>query len=513
MAVRGLTVAVCLGALVSASCTQEVAGPPAEGSWVEILEMEVSPDALAVEDLAAFRAVEVLPDRLVFTFDGGSPLRVGHVVGASAGDRMYLRRIVELHELAGGRVEAMTELAALQEFYPTLRFIVHYRPRRTSSSTRGEGDVGGAVMSATEECAPDTAPCDLTGGASVDADTAGCSTTSEQSLTFAPFVETDFDADFEFDHGIGVDWGWSPDVELEPDLVTIFDGSIRTGVRFKATAAASLSCQADFAALAGGGTAPEVVLVRGVVPGPLPIPWEVKATPIFDGQMTANADVGELSAEAWVEARGRTEFGVRDGDLVYEPSFGVGGDAGVVTARGGALSANGSITAGVRLTLGIGWEGGFDTHGVSGEIALKGEASMALTGTLGMNLTTEDAGCAWSADFPWQAQAQLGVSFDVNAEGEVGRFDFSVPEWSYDYTWDPYVIDSGSLGTFGGTFAWCEMQPVTCGEGAAACHDDYYDNTVCAGMQGSRACDGGQYQRCTCTAEGWVDCGACMPAG
>lgn len=511
---RAWAIAACLGGLVG--CTNPNATPPAEGSWVEILEMEVSPDALAVEDLPEFRTVDIRPDRLVFTFDGASPLRVDHVVGATREEnQVYLRRIVELNTLADGRVEALTQPASIHEFYPKLRFIVHYRPRRGVTSTEAEGDVGGARMGSTEECTPDTAPCNLAAGTSVDGSTAGCTTSSGSDLTLEPIIEADLTADFEFDHGISVGW---TSLKFEPDAVMHLDGKVRTGVRFHAASSATLSCDADFAGALFGGEAPDILLAGGVVPGLLPIPWAIKAKPIFGGTLTAHADAGQLSAHAWAEATADAEFGIRDRDeVVFEQRFGTHSEAAVTTARAGSFSAHGEITAGVQIKLTAGWEGGFDEYGVRGQAALQGEAHMTLTGTIGVNIQTEDAGCGWSAEVPWTADAKFGAKFDASGSaglsGLGGSVDFDLPSWTPEETWEAEVF-SGTLGEWAGPFPWCEMSAEECGEGAAFCHDDAYDNQVCAGMRGYRACDGTwQVQRCTCTADGWVDCGTCVMLG
>ena len=485
--------------LMLAGCTNPPVAPT-EGSWIEILEIEESPDALDVEKLPEFRNVEELPDRLVFRFQGQSPLRVGHVVGGSGpGREGYLRRIVSLEELPDGRVEAMTEQATLHDYYPRLHFIAHYNPRLVDTPTRVElGDVAGTTMGLGESC-EDTRPCDISGGRSFGSDAAGCSAEYGANIFAGPFVETDFSAELEFDHGISI----APP-RFKPDAYIVMDGNVRAGVRLSGTAAAQLTCNADFAALLGGGEAPQIQLAFLQV-GPIPI--TISATPILEGAISVAADVGEFNAEAGAEATAHAEFGFKDGDSHLEQEFEFEPFATVTTGRAGALSAHAEVTAGVEIELQV----GYDFEAGPAEIDLGAVGTVAIRGTLGADFTAETAGCSWSVDVPWSCEVEFGIGFDATAGIDLGWFGDASIDWTPEHNWDPITIAEGSLGSLGGDLPWCGMTPTECGDGGAVCNDDLLDNGVCEGMQGFQSCGGGEYQRCTCTAGGWTSCGACMP--
>ncbi|UJR79098.1 Hypothetical protein I5071_11310 [Sandaracinus amylolyticus] len=480
-------------------CSNEV-GPPASGSWIEILELEETADALDVESLDAFESVEVLEDRLVFEFDGASPLRVDHVVAGNTTDG-YLRRITSLEVQPDGRVVAMTRQAALPEYYRQLHFLFHYRPHRVDQPTVAEPGVateslGGGCM--------DTTPCEITGGRSFGTDTAGCTAEYGGTLFAGPFLETDLTASLEFDHGIDIDGPsvWPPSigsVSFEPDAYFVVDGSLRAGMRLSGTGGAQLTCDADFAALLGGGTAPEVKLAAFAV-GPVPV--TLSAVPILNGSFSAAADAGEITAEAGAEASAHAEFGVKDGENhVDGPTFEFEPFAEVTTSRAGSLSASGSITAGLQLRLQVGW----DFSVGPADVDLGATGTVDLTGTLGVEFTSETAGCAWNVELPWSCEAQLGVELELAANAFGAGFD-----WSHGHQWDPITLAEGSLGSMSGTLPWCGGGTTTCEPGAPTCTDELLDNDVCAGMMGFRACGANQYERCACTASGWSSCGECM---
>src|SRR5689334_16970210 len=76
-----------------------------QGSHVDIIRApELQPWARFPEREAGFRAVDVAPDTLVFTFDGRSPLEVGTVVAGEGGvnDAPYVRKIDALEDLGDG---------------------------------------------------------------------------------------------------------------------------------------------------------------------------------------------------------------------------------------------------------------------------------------------------------------------------------------------------------------------------------------------------------------------------
>lgn len=490
------------GVLISSTgCSNDVTTPV--GSYVEIIELEQAADAVDVEALPSFRSVQVLADRLVFQFDGASPLVVGHVVAGNTTDG-YLRRIEAITELPDGSIEAMTRQAALPEFYPQMHVVFHYRPMRVDETTVPE--MPGVASAALGGGCEDTTPCDITGGESWGSEAAGCSAEYGAGLEIGPFVETDLTADFEFDHGIDIDGpsvGWSGvslgSVSFEPDAYFVIDGSIRAGVRMGGSASAQLSCDADFAALLGGGEAPEVTLAV-VTLGPIPI--TLSAVPVLNGTFSAAADVGSFSAEAGAEASANIEFGIQDGeDHIDGPTFEFDSFAEVTTARAGALSANASIEAGLELRLQIGWD--FSVGPADVDLGVVG--TVALTGTLGADFTADTGGCSWNVDIPWSC----GVGFGIGVELAAGAFgaDF---DWSREHEWPRIELASGSLGSLGGSLPWCGGSGTMCDEGAPSCTDELLDNGVCDGMMGFQACAGGQFQRCTCTAGGWTACGACM---
>ncbi|MDQ3033876.1 MAG: hypothetical protein M3Y87_15780 [Myxococcota bacterium] len=486
--------------LLGTGCSNEVATPPS-GSWVEILELEQADDAVDVESLPSFRSVEVLLDRLVFRFDGASPLVVGNVVAGDTTDG-YLRRILSITELPDGSIEAMTRRAALPEYYPKLHVIFHYRPVRVDEPTIA--DLPGVATAALGGGCEDTTPCDITGGRSWGSDTAGCSAEYGAGLEIGPFVETDLTADFEFDHGIDIDGPrvWPPriaSVSFEPDAYFVIDGSIRTGVRMSGTASAQIGCDADFAALLGGGAAPEVTLAVVAV-GPIPI--TLSAVPILAGTFSAAADVGEFSAEAGASASAAMEFGFRDGDAhVAGPDFAFDSFAEVTTARAGALSASGSIEAGLQLRLQIGYD--FSVGPADVDLGVVG--TVDITGTLGADFTADTGGCAWNVDIPWSCNVAFGIGVEMEAEAFEAGFD-----WSQEHDWPAIELASGSLGSLGGALPWCGGTSTMCDEAARSCIDELLDNGVCDGMMGFQACADGQFQRCTCTGGGWTACGACM---
>src|SRR5690606_9776156 len=140
-----------------------------------------------------------------------------------------------------------------------------------------------------------------------------------------------------------------------------------------------LSCNADFAALLGGGSAPEVTLAAFAI-GPVPV--TLSAVPILAGEFSAAADAGELNAEAGAHATAHAEFGVKDGEShVDGPTFEFESFAGVTTSRAGSLSAQGSIEAGLQLRLQVGWD--FSVGPADVDLGVVG--TVDLTGTLGVD--------------------------------------------------------------------------------------------------------------------------------
>jgi hypothetical protein len=480
---------LAVAAVAIAGCTNSP--PESTGSWVEILQIEQSPDAVDVESLDTFQSVTVMPDRLVFRFEGGvHPLhRFSVVAGNSMGG--YLRRVDTVTTLPDGSVEATTIPADIDEYYNRLNFIFHYRPRRAEDVRLA--DIEGAAVMAASSC-EDTTPCEISGGRQFGSETAGCSLDYGGNFFFGPFVETDLTVDFPFDAGVDVDISAFPpgvSVDFEPTAYFDVEGQVRAGVRLSGTAAASMSCNADFAALLGGGEAPEITLA--VVPiGPIPV--TLSATPILNGTITGAADVGEFSAEAGATASAQFAFGVREGDEYQDgPNFMFDPFAEVTTARAGALSASANIEAGLQLKLAVGWS--FDIP-VVGDIGLDVAGTVDITGNLGVDFNADAGGCAWNVDVPWDA----GVAFGVEAQ---------LASWSWDHQWPRIVIASGSLGTLSGELPWCGGSPMCMG--APACTDALLDNGVCAGAMGFRSCGGGMYQRCTCQAGGsWTSCGSCL---
>lgn len=473
----------------SAGCANEVG--PAAGSWVEIIELQQAANAVDIESMPSFRSVDVRGDRLVFRFDGSSPLAAGQVVAGNTGVG-YLRHIESITEMPDGSFEAMTRQATLPDYYEKMHVIFHYNPIEVAEPTVAE--LPGLATASLEGC-EDTTPCEISGGRQWGDDTAGCSASYGGTLNMGPFIETDLSASFEFDHGIDVGWRG---IDIEPDGYFVIDGEVRAGVRLSGTGSAQLGCDADFAALLGGGEAPEVTLATVMI-GPIPI--SLSATPILNGSFEAAADVGEFSAEAGAEATAHVEFGIKDGDPHEEREFNFESFADVTTARAGALSAHGEIEAGLELRLQIGWD--FDIG--PADIDLGVVATAKLTGTLGADFVADAAGCSWSVEIPWSCDAQFGIGIDLAASA--GPLD---ADWSWDYEWAPVNIASGSLASLGGALPWCGSSPSMCDEGGARCTDELLDNSVCDGLRGFQACSGGQYAHCTCTAGGWTDCTSCM---
>ena len=74
----------------------EVIGTPKLQAWGRMPERE-----------PGFVSVDVQPDRLLYTFEGVSPLEAHTVVGGD-GAGGYVRRVESVHTLPDGRVEAIT---------------------------------------------------------------------------------------------------------------------------------------------------------------------------------------------------------------------------------------------------------------------------------------------------------------------------------------------------------------------------------------------------------------------
>jgi len=471
--VHPTAIAALLALTLAAGCSN---APPPQGSWIEIRRLEESPNAVDVEGLPAFRSVTVMPDRLVFVFDGASPLAVGNVV---AGRHMggYQRRITALGVLPDGSVEAMTALATLDEYYTDIAFVFHYQPVRVPAG--GVPQVPGVVTSplTTVSC-EDTTPCEVTGGHSWGDGTAGCTLSYGAGMYLGPFLTTDLDGTtFEFDP----DLPWFS----RPTAYFHLQGEVRAGVRVSGSAAASLTCTADFAALLG---APEITLACVSV-GPVPVC--MTATPILNGEIGASIDAGEFTAEAGVQATVTAEFGFDHGAAIDPPrrTFGFEPFAEATTARAGAFSAHASLTAGVDIRLVV---------GVPELVSAWGGA--AITGTLGVEWTAPAQGCEWTASFPWSADVQL------EAGAQIGHAPL---EWSDSWSGPSFNVASGSLGSLGGRFPLCTaVTPSACT--GTPCLDALYATQICDGMSGFQGCAGGTYQLCTCTAGSWTSCGACM---
>lgn len=458
--------------LVGGGCTNDTP----IGSWVEIIEADLSDDALLVEDESSFVSVTVEADRLTFTFDGASPLRVGHVV---AGDPdgagpYYLRRITALEEV-GGLVIATTEPAGASDFYDELHFIFHYRPVQVDGSRyiAGVGDVAGRVE-ALEGC-EDRSPCTITGGREWFGGDAGCTLTGTATMSVEPYVTTDFTADFEF--------------SLRGRTVVLdLGGSAEVGIRATAGGAAELTCTADFAAILGVGEITLAVFTVG------PIPGRITATPILEGNFRVWADAGEYSLTAGMRAGMDMSLGYRRGWVDPTPTFSRSEFMTMTTERAGGAGLRAELTAGVELAVVFGGRIGWGWASVSAEARF----GVPITGTLGIeaDLVEEAIGCGWQGQVDW--------SFDVGA-----NISIDITVWSGERNFGPYEIASGVLGTFGGRFPWCSGTMTEC-TGPATCLDDVISIDVCEGHMGYTLCGTGMARFCVCASSGWESCSSCQ---
>ncbi|MCX7807834.1 MAG: hypothetical protein N2515_04445, partial [Deltaproteobacteria bacterium] len=79
--------------------------------------IKLTPQARLPEQDPRLRAVEVGPDSIVFAYDGEPFIRLepGHVIAGEQGENGYLRRVIDVEKLGGGRILVRTEEAALDE--------------------------------------------------------------------------------------------------------------------------------------------------------------------------------------------------------------------------------------------------------------------------------------------------------------------------------------------------------------------------------------------------------------
>ncbi|AKF03627.1 hypothetical protein DB32_000776 [Sandaracinus amylolyticus] len=472
---------------IAAGCSNDTNEPAHRGSWVEIQEVELTADALDVESLDAFESVVVEDDRLVFRFDGDSPLRVGHVVAGPSGIG-YLRKLLTVEEQADGSIVATTRDATLAEYFVTFRAIAHYDPVRVDEPIEARD---GVAVESLGDCM-DAQPCVLGGTPSFSGnpmDLAGC--TGASGFGFQPFVETDLRAmDFPID--IDVDVGITG-VSASPTAYMDFDGTLRAGVHVTGDGRGQLSCMADFMAIAGGGQPPEIRLWRVIVYG---IPIELLASPVLNGELTAMGDAGPFRFTAGVQVDAAMELGLKDGEYhQVGPDVSTDPFASLTTERAGPVTTTGTLTAGAALTLSIGYRWKRSGFTINVGAAFTAE----LTGSVGVELSMDTNGCDWTAEFPWAIEFTPSVELSLQIE-DIG------PTWSYEH--EPFVLAEGSLGEVTGNNGRCSTAPDEC-TGPATCMDDVFDNVTCEGRHGFRSCGEGQGEYCLCSASGWTDCSPC----
>lgn len=476
-------------ALGFAGCAAEE--PEPRGSYIELIgEPELQPFGRLPEQQPGFRAVDVEPDRLVYTFDptatgpdGGPPIAAMTVVGGE-GAGGYVRRVNEVRDLGGGVYEAITEPGHLGDLYRRLHLIVHYRPRWDaefrSDAIDVPGDVAGRRAALEGDCG-DTAPCDV-GGPEV---------TLSGGVSLHPFIEPSFDAEFELDidetapfdcvaGGFGL-WGDCPS-PLEKALLTV-DGSVTAGFELTASGAVSISDSVDLT-----GSLPGFSLFSGSAPlgiGAI----TVEAEPVLEGTLSLMADAGEISAKAQVTAAAHLELGYDDGwTAVFEPTLTP--YAGLETTRAGGLTASASIRVGVKISVDIGGLAGpyvQMTCGVTGEFSL------------------DPHGCAYDASVSVDAEAEFGGELEIPViDVEVASVDIGT-----------ITAASAELFSVSGVVPWCGGGASSC-SGDGMCRDQVFGATVCEGSSGFQACSGPTRpgmvlaSHCTCGPSGWTGCSDCM---
>src|SRR5688500_8062745 len=447
--------------VLSAGCTAEP--PEPRGSWIEVIGTpELRPFGRLPERQPGFVSAEVLPDRILYTFDASrgpgtvEPMTV--IGGDTAGG--YVRRVLDVRPLPDGRLEVLTEPGHLGDLYRELHLVLHYRPRhneefrsRGLQTPRGIG----AARAALDSC-EDSAPCSVTDGASVSISDDGVGASVSGSASIEPFVEPTFDADFSLDidagnigecalGGFGL-WGDCPS-PLEEALLTV-DGGLTAGFRLTAGGAASLSGTVDLA-----GDLPTFTLFSAT--GPLGIgALTVEASPIVEGSLSIEADVGELTATAQVAMNAHLELGYTDGSwgASFEPTLTP--FAGVTTTRAGGLRASASVRVGVQLSVKV--------AGLAGPYV---KLTTGLTGEFGV----QPHGCTWDASVSVAAQAEFGGELEIPViDVEVASVEIAAIEVSAD------------LWSTSGGVPWCSGAS-TC-TGMATCHDEVFDSSVCEGSSG-----------------------------
>ncbi|WP_236516391.1 hypothetical protein [Sandaracinus amylolyticus] len=456
---------------------------------MEIQEVELTADALDVENHDAFQSVVVEDDRLVFRFDGTSPLRVGHVVAGVTGTG-YLRKVLTIDEQADGSIVATTRDATLAEYFVTLRAIAHYDPIRVDEPVEAREE--GVAIESLGDCM-DAQPCLLGGTPSFmgnPMDLLGCTGASGFGLT--PFVETDFrsmDVPIDIDIDVGL-----TGISANPTMYLDLDGTVSAGVHVTGDGRGELMCMADFMALAGGGQAPEIRLMRVIVYG---VPIELLASPVLNGELSAMSDAGQFRFTAGVEMTANLELGLKEGEYhQVGPDVDVDPIARLSTERAGPVTASGQIAAGVSVRLQIGYR--WKRSGFTINI---GAAAIAeLTGSVGVELTSDAGGCEWNCDFPWALEFTPSVELSLMIE-DIG------PTWTHEF--DPFTLAEGSLGSVSGTLDACQVGGGEC-TGPGSCLDEMFDNNVCEGRMGFQQCTPTTYAHCTCTASGWANCSECM---
>lgn len=427
--------------------------------------MELTSAARMPENDPAFESAEVLDGRLVLHYSATpeQPLEVGQVLGGAG----YLRRVLSVADLGGGRFELATELAGLTDFIARAhyRFGGNTRALRREALRAGPGDVAGRSEA-------------LGGGFELLAGTSLVRCGAEAGIEIEPYADLDFDFEGELD--IGVSLGWTgPRVRLNKLLLAV-NYSLEFGSRMDIE-------RPEFHCIIDVPGIPEIPL-GGFLLGP--VPFEIKLSPWIWLTGSGRADT-DRARRFDIEVVHENRVGFEGSSDGFEPIWEPHNSA--TFFREFTDVGDASVAAGVQ----VGMDFGVYAFGAAGPfIWVNADATAHFE-------TEAPEYCEWHGDLTAGLNAGAGVVLQVPLPGPLP--DLTLAEARIGFSVGPRA----TLWEDSGTFSWCvDEMPPTCME-AEVCVDAF--GTVhCPADTGYIECGPGEIRACTCDAGTWTACGTCV---
>ena len=350
-------------------------------------ELVLTEAARQVELDTAFANMDIQADRLIVGYRGAPmiPISVGNVLGGNEGGG-YIRRVIAVNDLGDGRIEYLTEEAALPDFFGAGEFEVRW-VGGNAVAPGGEGDAfAEEALSLNFTRSGENRWCNAAAGGNIEV-------TPNLQTSISPNYRVSFTGGFK--------------------ASATLSGSVTAGVTVNANANGTFNCAANLGTVL---TPAQLAAVswnstRSLRIGTfLTMDVTQSIQPFADLQINGNFNTGRTTATISGRASLRAGFEYDDGfNAIWTPSARVTGN--FTALEGGMAHVDASLNAGVnyRISLSAGALG-FSVSGITGEARLAANVAGAADANI----------CNWTLT----ANAGASLGLEANALG----YNFS-REW------------------------------------------------------------------------------------